>query len=196
MEAGMDPDKQRPAVVAVIGSPHRKGNTVAIVESALDELEAAGCDCTRIVLADRRIDACDGHVDCGERVCPHDDDMAEVLERVYSADAVIFATPVYFENVSGQMKVFIDRTATRYYHEQWLAPKVVGLIAVAAESDPGDTLAALQRFVALSNPDEMPVLTLGALADKPTDAAKDENLMTEARALGGAIARKLGLDES
>jgi multimeric flavodoxin WrbA len=183
-------------VVAIIGSPHRKGNSVALVDSALDELERSGCDCTRIVLSDKRINACDGHTDCGERVCPHDDDMADVLEQVYAADGLILATPVYFENVSGQMKTFIDRTATRYYHEQWLAPKVVGLIAVAAESDPGDTLAALQRFVALSNPEEVPTVALGALADKPTDAAKDPGLVAEARALGRSLAEKLGLDPS
>jgi multimeric flavodoxin WrbA len=192
MQAG----NQRPVVVAVIGSPHRKGNTVALVNGALEELERAGCDCTRIVLSDKRINACDGHTNCGERDCPHDDDMAGVIEQVYAADGLILGTPVYFENVSGQMKVFIDRTATAYYHEQWLAPKVVGLIAVAAESDPGDTLAALQRFVALSNPEEVPSVTLGALAADAGDAAKDEKLMAEARALGSAMAEKLGLDPS
>ena len=192
----MDASQQRPAVVAVIGSPRRKGNTAALVDSALEELERSGCSCSRIVLSDKRINACDGHANCGERVCPHDDDMPGILAQVYAADGLILATPIYYENVSGQMKTFIDRNATRYYSDEWLAPKVVGLIAVAAESSADDTLGALHRFVSLSNPEEPPIVTLGALADKPTDAAKDAGLMAEARALGRSMAEKLGLDPS
>ncbi len=69
------------------------------------------------------------------------------------------------------MKSFIDGTVTRYYGGEALAPKVVGIIAVAAESlTPVDTLDALRRFVALSSPEEVPVLALGGCADKPGDA--------------------------
>jgi multimeric flavodoxin WrbA len=187
----------RPKVVAVIGSPRRHGNTATLVEAALAELERRGCDCARIVLSALRIDACDGHENCGERdSCPHDDDMPGVLEQVYAADGLILATPIYYENVSGQMKTFMDRNATRYYHEQWLAPKVVGLIAVAGESSADDTLAAMRRFVALSNPDEVPVVALGGCADKPGSAADDVELMARARELGRSMAEQLGLDPS
>ena len=186
----------RPKVVAVIGSPRRRGNTATLVEAALEELERGGCECTRIMLADKRIEFCSGHVFCGERACPHDDDMAGILEQVYAADGLILATPIYYENVSGQMKTFMDRNATRYYHEQWLAPKVVGLIAVAAESSADDTLAAMRRFVALSNPEELPVVALGGCADKPGEAAQDAELMAKARGLGRSMAERLGLDPS
>ena len=184
-----------PKVVAVIGSPRRGGNTATLVDAALEELERRGCRCTRIMLADLRIDACDGHENCGERAsCPHDDDMPGVLEQVYAADGLILASPVYYENVSGQMKTFIDRNATRYYHEHWLTPKVVGLIAVAAGSGLDDTLAAMRRFIALSSPQEVPVVSLGGCADKPGDAAKNAELMAQARALGRSIAERLGLE--
>ena len=184
----------QPHVVAVIGSPRRQGNTAALVDAALEELERRGCSCTRITLAALRINPCDGHANCGERAaCPHDDDMPGVLEQVYAADGLILATPVYYENVSGQMKTFIDRNATRYYHDHWLTPKVVGLIAVAAETGVDDTLAAMRRFVTLSNPQELPVVSLGGCADKPGDAAADASLMAEARALGRAMAERLGL---
>ncbi len=192
----MNAPDSRPKVVAVIGSPRRRGNTATLVDAALEELERGGCDCARIVLADRRIEFCSGHVFCGERACPHDDDMAGILEQVYAADGLLLATPIYYENVSGQMKTFMDRNATRYYHEEWLAPKVVGLIAVAGESDAEDTLAAMRRFVALSNPEAPPVVALGGLADKPGDAAEDAELMAKARELGRSMAERLGLDPS
>jgi multimeric flavodoxin WrbA len=186
----------RPKVVAVIGSPRRRGNTATLVDAALEELERSVCDCTRIVLADKRIEFCSGHVFCGERACPHDDDMAGILETVYAADGLILATPIYYENVSGQMKTFMDRNATRYYGGEHLAPKVVGLIAVAGESDAEDTLAAMRRFLTLSNPEEPPVVALGGLADKPGEAAQDAELMARARALGRSMAERLGLDPS
>jgi len=186
----------RPKIVAVIGSPRRRGNTATLVDAALEELERSGSECTRVVLADKHIEFCSGHVFCGERACPHDDDMAGILEQVYAADGVLLATPIYYENVSGQMKTFMDRNATRYYGGDHLAPKVIGLIAVAGESDAEDTLAAMRRFVALSNPKELPEVALGGLADKPGEAAQDAELMAKARALGRAMAERLGLDPS
>ena len=184
----------QPQVVAVIGSPRRHGNTVALVNAALEELKRRGCRCTRLLLAELHIDPCDGHENCGELAeCPSDDDMADVLEKVYGADGLILASPVYYENVTSQMKAFIDRNAIRYYHDQWLSPKIVGLIAVAAESGLDDTLGAMRRFVVLSNPQELPTLSLGGCADKPGDAATDLKLMVEARELGRAMAERLGL---
>ena len=182
----------RPTVVAVLGSPRRRGNTATLAEAALAELEAAGCACTRIVLAEKQVKFCSGHTFCGERPCPHDDDMASILEQVYAADGLILATPIYYENVSGQMKAFIDRNATRYYAEEHLAPKAVGLVAVAGESYAEDTLAALRRFLALSNPEELPVVELGGCADKPGEVAEDAELMAAARALGRSMAELLG----
>jgi multimeric flavodoxin WrbA len=191
----MPDSNEQPHVVAVIGSPRPQGNTVALVAAALEELERCGCRCSRIMLADLRIDACDGHEDCGELAeCPIDDDTDAVLDQVYAADGLILASPVYYENVTAQMKAFIDRNAIRYYHDEWLTPKVAGLIAVATESGLDDTLGAMRRFVALSSPDEVPVISMSGCADKPGDARADATLLAEARALGRAMAERLGLN--
>ena len=97
-----------------------------------------------------------------------------VPEKVYAADGLILASPVYYENVSSQMKAFFDGNATRRFHEQWLAPQIVGLSA-------------------LSNPQELPTVSMGGCADKPGDAAADAQLMAEARVLGRSMAERLGL---
>ena len=186
--------EEQPHVAAVIGSPRRHGNTVALVDAALEELERCGCRCSRIMLAELHIDACAAHENCAELAgCALDDDMADVLEKVYAADGLILASPVYYENVSSQMKAFMDRNAIRYNHDEWLTPKIVGLIAVALESGLDDTLAAMRRFMALSDPQEAPILSMGGFADKPGDAAADTKLMAEARELGRAMGERLGL---
>jgi multimeric flavodoxin WrbA len=190
----MSGPEEQPHVAAVVGSPRRHGNTVTLVDAALEELERCGCRCTRIMLAELHIDACAAHENCGELAeCALADDMADVLEKVYAADGLILASPVYYENVSSQMKAFMDRNAIRYYHDEWLTPKIVGLIAVALESGLDDTLAAMSRFIALSSPQEVPTLSMGGFADKPGDAAADAKLMAEARELGRAMGDRLGL---
>jgi multimeric flavodoxin WrbA len=186
-------DVPRPTVVAILGSP-RRGNTATLVAAALGELETRGAACETVFLAERRIAPCLGHDDCGERAaCPLGDDAGEVLEQAYSADCLILASPVYYENVSAQMKAFIDRNVFRYARDEWLVAKAVGLIAVTAETGLEDTLAALRRYVGLSTDGEVPVFTCGGYADTAGAAAADEALLADARRLGDELAGALGL---
>jgi multimeric flavodoxin WrbA len=187
-------DSLHPSVVAVVGSPRRRGNTAALVAAALAELEAAGAACEKIDLTSLAIAPCLAHDTCAELVaCPHGDDATVVLDRVYAADCLILGTPVYYENVSAQMKTFIDRNVFRYSHEEWLRATVVGLVAVTAETGLQDALDALRRYVDLSTDGDVPILTCGGYADEAGAAAGDEALLGEARALGRALAEALGL---
>ena len=78
---------------------------------------------------------CLAHDTCAELpACAIGDDAAAVLDRVYAADCLILGTPVYYENVSAQMKAFIDRHCFPYVHGRWLRAKAVGLVVVTAET--------------------------------------------------------------
>lgn len=192
-----DSDARPPRVVAVVGSPRPRGNTVALVDVVLGELAERGAVCEKIMLGEQAIAPCLGHVSCADfEVCPLADDARGVLERVYAADGLVLASPVYYENVSAQMKAFIDRNVFRYSHDQWLAARVVGLVAVTAESGLDDALAALRRYVALATDREVPVHTLGGLADRPGEAAADPDLVGAATGLAADIAATLGLSRA
>lgn len=183
-----------PRVVAVVGSPRRAGNTAALVAATLEELTIRGALCETVVLADHRIAPCLGHDDCPDRAaCPLGDDAASVLDQVYAADCLVLASPVYYENVSAQMKAFIDRNVFRFAHDQWLPARVVGLIAVTAETGLEDTLAALRRYVGLCTDHEVPVFTCEGYADAAGAAAADTALLADARRLGAELAGALGL---
>jgi multimeric flavodoxin WrbA len=185
----------RPTVVAVVGSPRGRSNTGALVAAALEELESAGAACETLSLRDLTIAPCLAHDACADyAACPLHDDAADVLERVYAADCVVLGTPVYYENVSAQMKAFIDRNLFRYSHEQWLRAAAVGLVAVTAETGLQDALGALRRYVDLSSEGQIPTYTCGCYASDAGEAAADEALLAEARAMGRALARELGLD--
>ena len=179
----------RPLVVAVVGSPRRRGNTSILVDAALAELEGRGAAVSKLMLCDHPIAPCLGHDDCGDREsCPQKDDADDLLAAVYAADGLLLATPVYYENVSAQMKAFIDRNVFQYSHDVYLTPKVVGLLAVTAETGLDDTLAALRRFVALSTEAELATFSMGGFADTAGAAAGDAELLGAARRLGADMA--------
>lgn len=187
----------RPSVVAVVGSPRRRSNSAALVAAALAELEAAGAACDTIDLGALTILPCLAHDGCADfSTCPVDDDARGVLDKVYAADCLILGTPVYYENVSAQMKAFIDRNLFRYSHDEWLRVRAVGLVAVTAETGLQDALDALRRYVGLSTEGEVPVYACGGCADEAGAAAADEGLLAEARAMGQALAGELGLTAS
>jgi len=186
----------RPSVVAVVGSP-RRGNTATLVAAAVAELEARGAACETIVLSDLAIAPCLAHDGCaGFAACPLRDDAAAALDRVYAADCLILGSPVYYENVSAQMKAFIDRNVFRYSHDEWLRARAVGLVAVTAETGLEETLDALRRYVALCTQGDVPVFTCGGYADAADAAAADEALLADARRLGVELAGALGLSSA
>lgn len=144
------------------------------------------------MLGERRVAGCLGHDDCAERrVCPLGDDAADILDAVYVADGLIVATPVYYENVSEQMKTFMDRNVFRYAHDEWLRAKAVGLVAVTAETGLDETVAALRRYVALSTDGDVPIFSAGGYADTAGSAAERPELRAAARRLAADLAEAL-----
>jgi len=181
-----------PVVVAVVGSPRPAGNTSHLVDVALDELAARGLAVEKIMLTDYHVLPCEGHDGCESlAACPLDDDATALLERVYRADGLILATPVYYEDVSGQMKVFIDRNCFNNYHEIWLSARSVGLIAVAESTGLDDTIDSLRRFVALSSDKKVKPLSVTGLAYREGDAEKNAALVSAVREMATAMAAAL-----
>lgn len=100
-------------IVVINGSPKgRRGNTNVIVSSLLKGAEEAGAQTRNIFLAEKNINHCTGCITCwfekpGQ--CVIKDDMPEVLAHLGDAHVIILATPVYCDNMSGLLKMFIDR---------------------------------------------------------------------------------------
>jgi len=97
-------------LLAFVGSARRGGNTDLLVGQAIAGARAAGATARRIRLAELDLRACHGCLGCGEGRCAqHDDGGDAVLQAMLDARALLFATPVYFWNVSGLMKTLWDR---------------------------------------------------------------------------------------
>ena len=100
--------------ITVFNSSPRKerGNTHVMVSAFLDGARDAGADATNIFLTDHNILPCTACYACWTRTpgkCIHHDDMAALLEQYMASDVVVFATPLYVDNVTGIMKMFMDR---------------------------------------------------------------------------------------
>ena len=162
------------------------------MEPKLAELRRHGLTCEKLTLCDYSIGYCLGHDDCGERPeCPVKDDAAQVVGKAYAARALLLASPVYSDNVSGQMKVFMDRCCHNYTHDIMLAASVIGLLCVAESTGLDATIGCLRRFVAHRAPRDLPEFTMTGYACKVDDARRDQALLCEAARLGREMAAVL-----
>jgi multimeric flavodoxin WrbA len=175
-------------VVAIVGSPHVKGNTSYLVDEALKELTSQSIETEKISLAEVTIAPCQGHDKCDTfKVCKIKDDAPEVIKKFNEADAVILATPVYYYDITAQMKAFIDRNYFCFRHDIKKKAKCAGLIAIGGGGGAEETLNTLKRFVKL--PEKNLFIVSGYHGEK---AAKDKPaLVKQARDMGKNLAARL-----
>ncbi len=96
--------------VCILGSPKPKGSTSSIISEILRALEAHHIQTQLYRLSDLNIAYCCGCKSCDiTGKCVQADDVQKVIHDVFDADLVIVASPSYWGDVTGQMKVFIDR---------------------------------------------------------------------------------------
>ena len=98
-------------VVAIAGSPRRKANSTGIANLVCDLFRENGDEVTRFVLNRLSYQGCQGCKGCkkASRFCLVNDDLSPVLRAIAAADVIIFSTPVYWGEVSAQLKALIDR---------------------------------------------------------------------------------------
>lgn len=123
-------------VLAIMGSPRKKGNTYKAVERVKDELLRLNCavDFEYLFLADCRLEMCKGCFNCfsrGKEKCPLKDDRDMICEKMTAADGIILAAPTYAVGVPALMKNFIDRFAFTlhrpcFFDQAFLAVSTVG----------------------------------------------------------------------
>jgi multimeric flavodoxin WrbA len=179
-------------IVAIVGSPRPKGNTNYLVDQALDEAQKYGVETEKVVLSDYEVKPCVGHDDCPSfDSCLQKDDAAWILEKFRTATGVILATPVYYYNVSAQMKAFIDRNYFIYKHGQKYQAETVGIIVVAEQIGIEDTLHTLKQFVDEFEVSDDNVFTASGYATRVGDIRYNPSLIEAARNVGRQMARIL-----
>jgi multimeric flavodoxin WrbA len=122
-------------VIGICGSQRKGGNCEMLLKSALAKAREKGAETEFVGLYEKDIEFCDGCCKCDATgSCEIEDDMKGLIRKILAADAVIFATPTYFGDVSGTMKNFIDRLNPAGIGRKMKGKKVC-IIAVGA-ADP------------------------------------------------------------
>ena len=103
-------------VLVLSGSPRKGGNSELLCDQFLRGAIEAGNQAEKIYVCDKKIGYCTACNACQGNggKCVQKDDMAEILDKMINADALVMATPVYFYTMNAQMKTLIDRTYARY----------------------------------------------------------------------------------
>lgn len=102
-------------ILIVSGSRNPKGQTARAAAALRDGCESARGDTETVFLPTLRIERCRQCEDDGWGLCRKgdccviEDDLAPLVEKIRAADAVIFATPVYFSDLSESLRAFLDR---------------------------------------------------------------------------------------
>jgi len=173
-------------VMAIVGSPRPTGNTNYLVDQALEEIAAHGLETEKIVLSDYKVNPCQGHQNCSSfPVCRQNDDAPWILDKFSKAEGIILGSPVYYYNMTAQMKAFVDRNYFLYRHGIPLSALCAGLIVIAGGAGMDQTVRAIRRFVKLATnlPDDK-IMTLIGLASSPGDIRNNQSAVEEARKLG------------
>jgi multimeric flavodoxin WrbA len=97
-------------VCGIIGSPKKNGNVDLLVSQILKGAGNQGAKTSKIYLNELHIKPCQScGVDPYPKYCLFDDDMKVVYDALMSCDVVVLGSPVYFDTVSAQTKLMIDR---------------------------------------------------------------------------------------
>lgn len=122
-------------IVAVNGSPRKKNNTASMCESFLAGAASVGpqVETEMIHLSDLNFKGCISCFGCKLKEggtygkCVLKDDLHPILEKVSMADGVVFGSPIYFGDITGQLRCFFERLLFPYftYEEGYkkIAPK-------------------------------------------------------------------------
>jgi len=123
------------SILVISGSRNAQGQTARAADALLEGVKQAGGTGEQVFLPTAAIERCRQCDDTGWGICRSEgrcviaDDFAEIVDRIAAADAVAFANPVYFGDLSESLRAFLDRLRRTCMNESGKA-KIAGKKAV------------------------------------------------------------------
>lgn len=189
-------------IVCVLGSPRKGGNTEVIAKKILETAEGLGASSQIFRLYDMNFKGCVACLACKKTTdfCVLQDDLTPLLQALREADGLIIACPVYFGDLTGVTKTFVDRLywclGPDYltdHHTPRLAPgkKCVFILSQGSPDGQafGDVFARYERFFSPPWFGYETHLIRGIGLRMPGEAAQDDSLMQQAVELGKRLAQ-------
>ena len=107
-------------LIAINGSPRKNWNTDLLLQKALEGAKSMGAETEMIRLYDLDFKGCRGCMACNLRDgksygnCAWNDELKEVLEKIDGCDGLILGSPVYWGDISAEMRAFLERLLFQY----------------------------------------------------------------------------------
>ncbi len=139
-------------IIILNGAARKNGNTAALVKAFMDGAKSTRKTVREFYLTDMNICGCVGCESCGKSArsgspCAQLDDMREIYEAFEQADAVVFASPVYFWTITGVLKTTADRLYAELRHLGYGGfPRESALLMTAGGSDYSQAVTWYRTF--------------------------------------------------
>jgi len=131
--------KPKRRVLILAASPRKNGNSTILALEAAEGVKTEGGEPDVVPIGNLKIAPCRACDSCRtkpEAGCIIKDDMEPLYQRIRDSQAILFATPIYWFNVSAQMKLLIDRTYAIYNKGTYaFTGKDVGVILTYEDKD-------------------------------------------------------------
>lgn len=122
------------SVLIISTSPRKGGNSDALAEEFARGAREAGNQVEKIELYNKAIGFCKGCLACQKTLrCVIRDNADAIAQKMLTADVIVFATPIYYYEMCGQMKTMLDRANPLYPSDY--AFRDIYLLATAADTD-------------------------------------------------------------
>ena len=123
-------------VLVISTSLRSQSNSEALADSFLAGARSAGNHVEKVTLKGKTLGFCNGCLTCQKtQKCVIQDDAAIIIEKMCGADVIVFATPIYYYEMSGQMKTLLDR-ANPLFSSDYSFREIYMLTAAAEDEVP------------------------------------------------------------
>ncbi len=143
-------------IIGINGSPRKKGNTATLLECTLKGAASEGAETRFVHLHDLNFRGCVSCFACKRKGgnhghCGLQDDLSPLLENLREADAIVLGSPVYFWDVTGAMRSFLERFmfSNMLYNRKnrWLFPRITPSAFIFTWGAPEDGVRTRDGFV-------------------------------------------------
>lgn len=136
-------------ILVISSSLRNHSNSEILADAFIKGAEAAGHDVEKVSLKNKSIAFCKGCLACQKiGTCVIKDDAPAITEKMCQADVIVFATPVYYYGMSGQLKTMLDR-ANALFTADYKFREIYALISAAEDEPytPEKTITGIQGWI-------------------------------------------------
>lgn len=176
-------------ILIITTSLRAKSNSDLLAERLAEGARDAGNSVECVSLKDKKINYCVGCLACQKtQKCVIGDDAPAIAEKVKDADILVFATPIYYYEMSGQMKTLLDRLNPLYTTDYRF--RKIYMLTTAAESEdfvPERAVNGLKGWVECFEKAELSDSIFFGGVTAPGEAFKNEEALKRAYEFGRAM---------